>query len=733
MNPTRNLHSADDFICFDRVDSFSEHAGIVTCDNGDRIALSVCAGNIIRLRLYRETKADRYGILCEDIRENKSGASFDAATGTLSLVCGDIRLVVQQQPMRLLLYRGERVLLQSITDEHFRGWSRLPAIGRDEHRYTASFALDSEERIYGLGEKFARLDKRGQLIHSLVTDALGVNTDLGYKNTPFAWSSAGWGLFVHTSATVSHGVGYGQWSHRSYTLVSDEPALDLFLISDESPAQIIRSYTSLTGATPEVPLWSYGVWVSRAYYRTADEILAAAQTLRDKDFPADVITFDGRAWQDTPTRFSFAFDPGRYQDPARVIARLHDQGFRVCAWEYPLISVANPAFETLAAKGCFLKTREGEPYRCDWDHDEKTSPFGTILTPLPVSGIIDFTNPEAYNWWRDQHARIFQLGVDVMKVDFGEQVPADAVAWNGDTGKELHSVYPMLYNRCVYEATKRFYGDDACIFGRAGWAGSQRYPLQWGGDPQSDWEGMAASLRGALCWGMSGAPFHATDVGGFYGSEQPTPALYLRWIEWQVFASHFRVHGIGAREPWCFGAEAETIARRYFKLRYRLIPYLAGVGRIAAKTGLPVMRAMALAFPEDRIASGFEHQFMCGDALLIAPVLSARNRVDVWLPEGRWHDVWSGRAYQGKQLVTYKEVALDFIPVFLRDGHVLPLGRIVENTDGILKEAPVAEVLAFGAITACPIAIGPPLTVAKGAVYYRAGDLLTMLDRLELQ
>jgi hypothetical protein len=178
------------------------------------------------------------------------------------------------------------------------------------------------------------------------------------------------------------------------------------------------------------------------------------------------------------------------------------------------------------------------------------------------------------------------------------------------------------------------------VWGRSGWTGAQRTPVQWGGDPQSDWEGLAASIRGGLSWGMSGVPCYSTDIGGFYG-DQPSKALYLRWVEAGVFCSHFRVHGIGAREPWQFGTDAEAIARRWFEFRYRLIPYIMGLVAEAAATGLPVMRAMPLAFPEDRAARGFDGQYMFGPALLVAPVVRADNRVDIWLPEGTWHDLWN--------------------------------------------------------------------------------------------
>ena len=165
----------------------------------------------------------------------------------------------------------------------------------------------------------------------------------------------------------------------------------------------------------------------------------------------------------------------------------------------------------------------------------------------------------------------------MIKSDFGEQVPDDAVAFNGDRGRRLHNVYPLLYNQCVFEATAKFQRErDAApmVWGRAGWTGSQRYPIQWGGDPQSDCEGLAASIRGGLSWGMSGEPFHGSDIGGSYGSKPPTAELFVRWLQATVFSSHIRLHGVGEREPWAFGPEAEAIARKWLAFRYRLIPYL---------------------------------------------------------------------------------------------------------------------------------------------------------------
>lgn len=606
-------------------------------------------------------------------------------------------------PVTLALRDGAgRLVLGPPTDEHFRGWTRLPALGRGEDgSWSAAFALESGAPVFGLGEVWGKLDKRGQLVRSHVEDALGVNTALTYKPCPFAWGFAPeggcWGVLVNTPCDVWFGCGHAAWSHRSLAIVCEDAALDLFLFSAPDPAALLRDYHALTGAPAMPPLWSFGVWLSKAYYRTAEEILEAAATVRAKRLPCDVITFDGRAWQDTPTRFHFHFDPARYPDPRPTLQALKAQHFRICAWEYPPVAVAGALFPDLAAKDFLLKDGAGQPLVFDWDKAPGSSPFGKVLTPLPESGLPDFTHPEAFADWRDRHEALFDVGIDVIKSDFGEQVPDHAVAHNGDTGRRLHNAYPTLYNRCVFEATARFRPDNApVVWGRAGWIGQQRQPVQWGGDPQSDWEGLAASIRGGLSQGMTGVPCHASDIGGFYGAAQPSAELMLRWLGAAVFSSHLRFHGIGPREPWSFGPEAEAIARRWLDLRMRLVPYLHAATMDAARSGLPVMRAMALAFPEDRAARGFEEQFLCGPALLVAPVLRPGGAAELWLPEGGWWDLFTGERHEGGRMLRVAGLPLDRLPVFGREGHVLPLGRAVQHTGEIDLADPIEEVLAFG-------------------------------------
>ena len=652
------------------------------------IEVTFYAPTIIRLRRITEHSLPDYGILVSqpqpvavEVTEIPNGHRLQA---------GDISLDVLNGPLRIRLQRGGKTLLQSVTDRTIEGSLRFNPVAIREQTWMLALALNTDEPVYGLGEKWSALNRRGMRIDSWNEDTNGVNSELSYKNTPFAWSPTGWGLFAHTPSKVTHGVGYPQWSHRSYILQVHDPELDIFLIAAKSPAEMLERYTFLTGRTPQPPRWSYGVWMSRAYYRTAEIAMEVAEKMRARSLPFDVLVLDGRSWHKMDVRNDFQWDLERYPDPAGYVKKLRALGVRINLWEYSYISSKNPLFNELAEKGYLLKTAAGEPYIHRWFQ----WPFDKVWPHLHPSGIIDFTNPDAYRWYRDQHKQLFDIGIAVMKTDYGEAVPEEVVAFNGDTGKRLHNVYTHLYNQCVYEATQLYSQDEPMVWARASWAGGQRFPVHWGGDPQCDWEGLAASIRGGLTWGMSGGPFYAHDIGGF-AIGNPDPELYVRWAQAGVMASHTRFHGLGEREPWVYGEKAEGIVRQWLEWRYRLIPYLQACALEASATGMPVMRAMPLAFPSDPLAWQFDQQYMLGPSLLVVPVLVPGGAVRFYLPAGRWYDIWNKEWLEGPGFFE-RSVPLDHIPVFGREGALLPLGPVVQHTGQLKPGLDLNEIWAFG-------------------------------------
>jgi alpha-D-xyloside xylohydrolase len=588
-------------------------------------------------------------------------------------------LTVQHTPFSFVLKKENRVVQQSATDGHFVRRYRLPPLAKTESGWFLSLELQSSESIYGLGEKWSGLNKRGQLVRSFNHDALGVNAEISYKNTPFAWSPDGWGLLAHTASAVTHGVGYAPWSQRAYGLLVESDSFDVFIFDGENGQKLINHYCQLTGFAPTPPSWSTGVILSKAYYETADELLNTAKKVRKEKMPCDVITLDGRAWQDTDTRFAFEWDKTRYDNPKAVIEQLKAMNFKVCIWEYPLVSVQNPLFEEMAEKGWLLKDkRTGLAYRYQWD----MSAFGEVLTPLPESGIVDFTHPDAFQFWKESHKPLFDLGIDMIKADFGEQIEDDnMLASNGASGNELHNVYSLLYNRCVYQAAEQFSQHGPFLFSRSAWIGSQQYPAQWGGDPQADWGGLAGSIKGALSWGLSGAPFYATDVGGFY-KDTRDDELYVRWCQAGIFAAHMRLHGIGQREPWSYSTEASKAASKALTLRYQFIPYIWRTLQQASESGLPVQRAMVLACPEDKAAWAFEDQYFFGDDLLFVPCLQPGGKVEFYLPKGRWRLFNSDQVFCGG-VVQSMTLALDEIALFAREGTSIPLAIPTDGNEEI--------------------------------------------------
>jgi alpha-D-xyloside xylohydrolase len=646
------------------------------------------ASGVLRMKLVVENSQPDYGILCAESEDLP--LQVTQIENGFRVTLGDAALEILSGPMHLRFYKGGKLLLQSVTDRTITGELRFSPVAKRADSWLVSLALNSGEPVYGLGEKWAALNRRGQLIHNWNEDATTLNSELSYKNTPFAWSPEGWGLFTHTPSKVSHGVGYPQWSHRSYVLQVFDDELDLFFLAADSPAEMLERYTHLTGRAALLPRWSYGMWISRAYYKTAEIALDVAEKLRERKIPCDVLLLDGRAWHTMEDRFDFQWDAERYPDPAGFVKKLRSLGIRLNLWEYSYLSTRNPLFNELSEKGYLLKNPDGTPYIHRWF----PWPYDKSLPYLMPSGIIDFTNPDAYNWYRDQHKQLYEIGVSVMKTDYGEAVPKEVLAFNGDKGERLHNVYTSLYNRCVYEAAEMYSQDEPMVWGRASWAGGQRYPMQWGGDPQSDWEGLAASIRGGQAWGMSGGPFYAHDVGGF-AIGNPEPELFVRWAQAGIMASHTRFHGIGEREPWAYGEETEAIIRNWLAWRYQMIPYLQGCAMQANETGMPVMRSMVLAFPEERMTWQFDQQYMLGDSLFVAPVVVPGGEVRYYLPEGNWFDIWNETWVEGGRLME-ETMPLDRIPIFGREGCILPMGPAVQHTGQLKPEMDLEQIWVFG-------------------------------------
>lgn len=538
---------------------------------------------------------------------------------------------------------------------------------------TESFHLSPEERLFGLGEKFTRLDKVGQRIVSWTVDALGAASERSYKNVPFLISSRGYGLWINTGRRCVFDL--GTQSCESYTLRVDGPYLDLFLMRGETPAQVIEAYVSLTGRAPVPPKWSFGLWLSGSgAYRDDAGIRTLVQGLEKHDLPCDVVHIDPW-WMRWRKYADYLWDTKAFPDPQRLIDELHDQGLHLSLWQHPYISVESDLFTEGQQQGYFALRPDGEVYIIDYGLSLSTLPGGvTELADGKSSwnaqvAILDLTNSEAVEWYKSLMRPVLKQGIEVFKTDFGEDIPFDARFANGFTGAEMHNLYPLYYNQVVYEVTREVTGT-GIVWSRSGWSGSQRYPTCWSGDPACSWDSMAFTLRGGLSLGLSGVPFWSHDVGGYRG--HPSQKLYIRWAQFGMFCSHTRCHGESQREPWFYGEPALDIFRRYARLRYQLFPYLYACAYEASQSGLPVIRAMALSFPQDPSAYDQDLQYMLGPWLLVAPIFNEHDHRSVYLPDGKWVDYWTGEVHSGPRHIDVA-VPLDRLPLYVRKGAVIPM------------------------------------------------------------
>lgn len=585
-----------------------------------------------------------------------------------SATTGTVELHIERDPLRLWARDREgRVFWQQKRADLFTADIFDIAIARKDGRTGCfeTFSLDGQEEIFGLGERFDHVPRTGRVVDFWNKDAIGTSNRRTYINIPFFFSTRGYGLFLNSSTRTEWELGTLEAFSAGFA-VEDE-GMDYFVIYGPTPAEILHRYATLTGFAPTPPVWSFGLWMSRNSYMSWDVVDEVAARLREHSIPADVLHLD-TSWFDQDWNANLRFSEDRFADPAGHMRKLREQGFRISLWQYNFIPprANNENYQEGLAKGYFAKGQDGAIFR----HPPEAQ--GSWVD----DAVVDFSNPEAARWYTDQIKALIRMGAAAIKTDFGEGIPEDAV-YHSIEGKRFHNLYSLVYNAALARAIHEVSGE-WIVWARSGTAGSQRYPVHWGGDSQCSFGGLAGTLRAALAVGLSGIPFFSHDIGGFIG--RPTPELYVRWAQYGLFSSHARSHGAGnenSREPWTFGDEACAIFREYDHLRYQLLPYIYDQARKCSASGKPLVRGLVLEYPADRNTWHIQDEYLFGDALLIAPVLrplaESLTRT-LYLPAGTWIDYWTRQAIHSRGEWIERAIDLRTMPIYVKAGSILPYG-----------------------------------------------------------
>lgn len=587
-------------------------------------------------------------------------------------------LDIQSDPLRFRLEdKHGKVLL---ADDAAFGISR---IGREWYNYKT---LRDDELFIGLGEKTGHLNRRGKWYQHWNTDAFayGEEDDPLYMSTPFYMGITGGAVYgVFVDSTYRSIFNFGASNHRfSYFHVPDG-GLDQYLFASGGVAETVQAYGWLTGTSPLPPKWSLGYQQCRYSYYPDKEVLNVARTFREKHIPCDVIYLDIHYMDQYKL---FTWNNKEFPDPQGLVRALLDMNFQVVVIIDPgvKVEVGYHAYESGKEKDLFVKFPDGTYYSGDvWP--------GTCHFP-------DFTMPEAREWWGKQFASLAKMGIkgywnDMNEpVTWGKKLP-DLIEFEfdgqGATHRKAHNVYGMQMARATAEGVKALMPNTrAFILSRAGYSGSQRYAASWTGDNSASDEHMLLGVRLMLNMGLAGLSFTGVDIGGFVG--EANPQLFTRWMQIGAFSPLFRGHTmINSRdsEPWSYGEEAEEISRNFIRLRYRLMPYLYSAFHQSSQSAIPVARSLAFDYWQD--AHVFDrrwgHEYLFGDAILVAAINSWMPIQKVYLPQGIWHNLYNNQRFTGGQVHSI-DTPREILPVFVKESAVLPMQMPGEYVGGESKE-----------------------------------------------
>lgn len=554
---------------------------------------------------------------------------------------------------------------RELTSTGFRNMAHMTNRETGKCYMVEQLALDVDEYVYGLGERYTPFIKNGQSVEMWNEDG-GTASEITYKNIPFYITNKGYGVLLENEGDAAYEIASEKVERIQFSVEGER--LDYCVINGSTPKGTISKYTALTGRPALPPAWSFGLWLTTSFTTNYDESTTSGfiDGMADRDIPLHVFHFDCY-WMEAYEWCNFTWDPKTFPDPEGMLRRYHDRGLKICVWINPYIGQKSPLFEEGMRLGYLMKKTNGDVWQTDmWQAG---------------MGLVDFTNPGAVEWYQAKLKTLLDMGVDCFKTDFGERIPVKDIAYfDGSDPVKMHNYYTYLYNRAVFELLERERGTgEAVVFARSATVGGQQFPAHWGGDCSAAYSSMAETIRSGLSLACAGFGFWSHDISGF---ENTAPAdIYKRWCQFGLLSSHSRLHGSSSyRVPWLFDEEACCVLRKFVKLKCALMPYLYLQAVKAHEEGIPMMRPMFVEFPGDRACETLDKQYMLGDSLLAAPVFKESGEVEYYLPEGTWVNLLTGKAVTGGRW--HKETHDYFsLPLMVRPGSVIAVGANSEKPD----------------------------------------------------
>ncbi len=596
--------------------------------------------------------------------------SVEDSEKEIRITSGTLTLVIAKKPFSMTYLRNDEFITRSVGRDLAlmkTDWKGLAYdSGDNEETYIRQMlSLSVGELVYGMGERFTPFVRNGQSIDIWNADG-GTSTEQSYKNIPFYITNKGYGVLVNHPEKVSFEVATEMVTRTEFSV--EGSYLDYFLINGPTMKEVLIRYTDLT-CKPSLPApWTFGLWLSTSFTTNYDEdtVMSFVDGMIDRGIPLRTFHFDC-FWMKEFHWSDFVWDSRVFPDPEGMLKRIKAKGLNICVWINPYIGQESCLFDEGMEKGYFIKRTNGQVWQ--WDMWQ------------PGMAIVDFTNPDAYQWFQNKLEYLLDMGVDCFKTDFGERIPVrDVMYFDGSNVKKMHNYYTYLYNKCVYELLERKRGKgEAVLFARSATVGGQKFPVHWGGDCWSDYESMEESLRGGLSLLMSGFGFWAHDIGGFENTS--TADVYKRWVAFGLLSSHSRLHGSSSyRVPWAYDEEAVDVVRFFTRLKAKLMPYLYKTSIDTSITGIPTMRSMVLEFTEDKTCHFVDKQYMLGDSLLVAPIFNDQGIAEYYLPKGIWTDFFTGEEKQGAGWISEKHGYLS-IPLMVKENSIIALGAHEDKPD----------------------------------------------------